>query len=468
MNRIKSAIGFVFFFGWMGMLQGQVLPPCDLDLVGLYGFDFTAIDLSGNANDGVLAGNAVIDGDLFIPRDDVSFVGLPEELLQGVTDFTISFRIRFDSFHYTGFAPYNYILSVYNNNNAFGFGYVRTENAFRVHLQDEYDVPLPDLLDSTRWYCMAVQRDGNQLRYFLDGEQVGSDLTVPSAPIEVAPDGLVIGQDKDCDFGCYAANQSMMGNLDNLRFYHRVLAAEELEQFCEKTIETIVYCEGQDPGPYPADGLYEENFLTADGCDSIRAVEVTLQENVYGEVDTVICGGAAVEGYTTTGVYLDSFPILNGCDSIRTLNLTVLNGGTTFIDTTICVEDAYYLYNKTGIYTDSFLSTYGCDSIRILDLKVIPADPLYIPNAFSPNFDGINDYFRIEAAPDLEVQILNLQIFSRWGELVYENQDAAVRQNLWDGRWRGQALNPGVYLYVLEYECLGRRRQETGTIQLLF
>ncbi|MCB0644553.1 MAG: gliding motility-associated C-terminal domain-containing protein [Phaeodactylibacter sp.] len=449
------------------MLPPPSMPPCDSILQVLYPFEGNGLDFSGNGNDGVLTGAATALGALHIPKDDSSALEIPEALLNGVGDFTITFRIRFDGFHYSGYAPYNYILSVYNNNNAFGFGYVRNENHFRVHLQDEYNFDLPELLDSTVWYCMAVQREANILRYFIDGEQTGGDVPAPSDPIEVAPDGLVLGQDRDCYFGCYAENQSMFGDLDNFRIYHRVLSAEELAEFCTPTYLSVTACEGEAYDNYGQSGIYEENFISPEGCDSIRILDLDFTGSVFGQESVGICGGESYAGHSETGIYIDTLVAANGCDSIRELNLIVTEGGTFYIDTTICVEQAYYRYNAPGTYVDSFVNSYGCDSIRILNLDVIPLEPLYIQTAFSPNFDGVNDHFLVQAAPELEVQLKTLRIFSRWGELVYEIQNPALNANLWDGRLGSQPAPDGVYVYLLEYECNGLKRLEQGSVQLI-
>ncbi|MEZ4990948.1 MAG: gliding motility-associated C-terminal domain-containing protein [Saprospiraceae bacterium] len=93
----------------------------------------------------------------------------------------------------------------------------------------------------------------------------------------------------------------------------------------------------------------------------------------------------------------------------------------------------------------------GCiatDSVRI---GVIKNRPLYIPNAFSPNNDGPNDYFTIYAGPSVE-SIQSLQIFDRWGELVFSRQDFPPNDESmgWDGTFNGQLLNPGVFVYMAE------------------
>ena len=70
----------------------------------------------------------------------------------------------------------------------------------------------------------------------------------------------------------------------------------------------------------------------------------------------------------------------------------------------------------------------------------------FLPNAFSPNGDGINDDFRPFLPPDVEVLDYMFRVFDRWGNLVFEtNQTDAA----WDGTFRGSTLPQGVFVYFL-------------------
>jgi len=96
---------------------------------------------------------------------------------------------------------------------------------------------------------------------------------------------------------------------------------------------------------------------------------------------------------------------------------------------------------------------------------------VYVPNAFSPNGDGINDELVCFVGCDYPYRTGKFQVFNRWGELVYSDdsgQDGNIR---WDGSFRGRPLDAGVYAWVLEYEYIkhGKARQEalSGTITLV-
>lgn len=74
----------------------------------------------------------------------------------------------------------------------------------------------------------------------------------------------------------------------------------------------------------------------------------------------------------------------------------------------------------------------------------------YIPNSFSPNEDGINDYFQVFGTDKVKV-VKKMQIFDRWGNLVFdkENLDPNVMTNFWDGTYQGKALDSNVFTYFI-------------------
>jgi len=88
---------------------------------------------------------------------------------------------------------------------------------------------------------------------------------------------------------------------------------------------------------------------------------------------------------------------------------------------------------------------------------------VFLPTAFSPNGDGRNDIFQAYG-PGIEP--LRLQIYHRWGGLLYEGTAADAR---WDGQADGKAVNAGHYVYVLEYrDRLSLEvRQLSGTVALV-
>ncbi len=118
---------------------------------------------------------------------------------------------------------------------------------------------------------------------------------------------------------------------------------------------------------------------------------------------------------------------------------------------------------QTTVYCVTALDTLGCFSEACVE---IPVDLLInMPNAFTPNGDGLNDIFRVpESVPCKEVIIF--QVFNRWGELVFSYGENGIG---WDGTWRGKMQETGVYIYRVELFCEGEvRKQFTGTVTLMY
>ena len=110
----------------------------------------------------------------------------------------------------------------------------------------------------------------------------------------------------------------------------------------------------------------------------------------------------------------------------------------------------------------------GC-KVSASVLVVVKQDKaVYIPNAFSPNADGINDYFMINTDQSV-VRIQSLRIFNRWGAVVSEQFQFPPNDfNFgWDGNFKSKAVNPGVYVYVAVVEFVDQTTQQfSGDITL--
>jgi gliding motility-associated-like protein len=78
---------------------------------------------------------------------------------------------------------------------------------------------------------------------------------------------------------------------------------------------------------------------------------------------------------------------------------------------------------------------------------------LFMPNTFSPNGDGMNDMY-YPRGRGIE-RIKSLKIFNRWGQMVYirENFSPNDASAGWDGRYKGLAVSPDVYVYMIDVFC---------------
>jgi gliding motility-associated-like protein len=109
---------------------------------------------------------------------------------------------------------------------------------------------------------------------------------------------------------------------------------------------------------------------------------------------------------------------------------------------------------ETTVYTVEVSNRGGCTATDNLVVSVIcNGANIFIPNTFSPNGDGANDIFYPRGSGVFSIK--SERIFSRWGEIVFEkhNFNANDISAAWDGTYKGQKLNPDVYVYVIEVLC---------------
>ncbi len=102
-------------------------------------------------------------------------------------------------------------------------------------------------------------------------------------------------------------------------------------------------------------------------------------------------------------------------------------------------------------YIISVSDNYGCVASDSVIVKVITPQ-LYIPTAFSPNGDGRNNVFKVLNG---NVEKLNLLVFNRWGEKIYESNNP---RDGWDGTYKGEQQEMGVYAWICEYKLAGQTK----------
>ncbi|GJM33048.1 MAG: hypothetical protein DHS20C18_20490 [Saprospiraceae bacterium] len=106
---------------------------------------------------------------------------------------------------------------------------------------------------------------------------------------------------------------------------------------------------------------------------------------------------------------------------------------------------------KTTQYLLHIQNTQGCTATATTTISVEQHFQVYIPSAFSPNGDGVNEIIRIYAGSGVAT-IRSFRIFSRWGEMVHEVKDQFPNAltSAWDGRLDGKPMPVGVYVYKAE------------------
>ncbi|HMQ46076.1 MAG TPA: gliding motility-associated C-terminal domain-containing protein [Saprospiraceae bacterium] len=107
---------------------------------------------------------------------------------------------------------------------------------------------------------------------------------------------------------------------------------------------------------------------------------------------------------------------------------------------------------RSGSYKLTAFNEVGCIAVDSVFIEVSDERLVYIPSAFSPNEDGRNDRFQVFAGQNNVKLIQRLQVFNRWGALVYEVENIAPHEIGWgwDGTFQGEKMNPDAFAYVAE------------------
>jgi gliding motility-associated-like protein len=121
------------------------------------------------------------------------------------------------------------------------------------------------------------------------------------------------------------------------------------------------------------------------------------------------------------------------------------------------------------VYGVTVVDTAGCIGMDEVNIQVIKDRVVYIPNVFSPNGDGNNDRFFINTSEEA-VEILELNIYNRWGAIIFANQNFAPNNpNLgWDGAFKGQPVNSGVFVYYASIRFIdGEVKTYSGDVTVM-
>ncbi len=123
----------------------------------------------------------------------------------------------------------------------------------------------------------------------------------------------------------------------------------------------------------------------------------------------------------------------------------------------------------TTLYKITVRTNKGCEDSAPVLIVVNKQASVYVPNAFSPNSDGINDVFMIYGDASV-AKIKSFLVFNRWGESVHEYHDFQPNDPVggWDGTYRGMPMDPAVFAWFAEVEFVdGRVELFKGDVTLM-
>lgn len=230
---------------------------------------------------------------------------------------------------------------------------------------------------------------------------------------------------------------------------------------------TILASGGQTPLAYSVDGT---NFLPINTFSNLAADDYL--PTVMDALGCVADAQSRING-TVPPRFMDYTVQAAECEEANgSLNATFA-GGSGFLTLQINGRaqplDFPITALEAGTYVLELRDSLGCRDTLSL---VLPRSncPIYLPNAFSPNADGINDRFAPQAIGDLDAWVNRFYIFDRWGGLVFKSENRAFADpaNAWDGRKAAQPLTQGIFTWLLEVTFSdGKREVLSGDVLLL-
>lgn len=231
---------------------------------------------------------------------------------------------------------------------------------------------------------------------------------------------------------------------------------------------------GSDRGPFTVSwdtaGTKTIALTIGGGCSSslINYKSIIITPATTSQIDTTICQGNAYAGHIVAGTYSDTFTTAGNCDSIRLLHLQVEPVATPNLGSAMsfCKGDSIllspgdfltylwqdgstqknYLVKQAGLY--SVTVTTKCTTGHAQVLVKEENCTVYFPNAFTPNKDGKNDFFKVLGYPVFSE--FKLAVYNRYGQRLFETNNPNIG---WDGTYKGKAVEAGVYVW----KCYSRR-----------
>ena len=278
--------------------------------------------------------------------------------------------------------------------------------------------------------------------------------------------------------------------------------------------EEVFYsiCEGDqleiDGATYTEEDIYYNNYISSNGCDSTVAIHLTVEQLPTAFREVYICSGETFEygpiSEYKEGIYDFVIENADACDSLVTIQLLVIEPGEG-------IELAYYHtvnYGNTidiapefmgeGVTDITWMNGEGIEigvgpvledfmTLTDIDIQLNGIDgngcpveararidvsieiDIFIPNIFTPDGDGDNDFFQLYGGPTVS-GIKELYIYDTWGALMYSAHDVPANDDYigWDGTLRGKPVVQGVYPYIAIFKIVtGVEKTVTGTITVI-
>lgn len=217
-------------------------------------------------------------------------------------------------------------------------------------------------------------------------------------------------------------------------------------------------------------------YELADGTTPVTGGVFVLENGIYEITVTDANGCIATANQTLQNpppVFVDIVADSTRIEMGEPLNLEAVTENTTGsivyewspddgLSCTDCQNPTAVLYQSQDVFV-TVTDSLGCNDETSLFIEVLENLSYFVPNAFTPgNADGTNDDFRVYGK---NIQYVEMIIFNRWGEKVFEAASPFVT---WDGTYKGELQQPGVFTYYVNITFLnGRSVEDKGSVTLI-
>ncbi len=390
-------------------------------LIAWYTFDgdsCQAIDVLGTVtnngfmNGAIECGCGVVGSSLYLDGID-DYVVFPGTALNenyfNTTDFTISFYFKPTSLS----SQDQVILSRRDGcgiERAFAIRYNPFSRNLSVLLSEAAGLSgtiSAQLPPNQCWYHVVVVRVGARTRLYIDTKFMGEVNALQRVDISNDTLLLTLGA-SNCTL-----ERPFEGFIDELRFYAKALTADQ--------IETLFF-----------------------QPDQIGIARFTQELK-----DTIIYLGHSVATYITPSCAsnFEWQPHTGVADP--------------YAPYTLITPEASTLYTLS--FSDAYCTAIDSLHITVIDPSTLDCSQVFLPKAFTPNGDGLNETFGL-SNPFIIESPFTFEIFDRWGNRLFFTDDPYAR---WDGTYRSQPVSPAVLLYRVQWHCKGEKLIYTGTVSVI-
>ena len=394
------AILSILLFPVIGKTQNFKIMDANFD-------DCTGTDIVNDLN-GTLFGDPTCD--CGVVNNGFEFDGLDDHIVFDQelslflqSDFTMSFYVWIEN---TELLPVD-IFSLRESceaDSAFLIKYLPVTNQISVEYAENPSsivVINAELPTDQCWHFVTITKRANFIQLYLDGIYIDEKQII--RPIEIdGQQSLSIANSPCLDF----TDQRFRGKIDELQIFQGVLSEDDIMALYD----------------YP---------------DKIRTRDTTI---ILGSLAEISTGGTCSDNF--------SWSPATGLQNLNDPNpIASPETSTTYV---------WDINHGTCMTSDSV-------RINVVEESDVRCESLILPNAFTPNDDGINDKFGISNTFIIE-QLNSFDIYDKWGSRLFSTDQ--ISDN-WDGTFKDNEVNPGTFLYKISYTCKGENFFKSGSFILL-